>query len=693
MAVTGERLIYDITVNSKGASQELKDFDKSVQQLNKSTQNISKTFDVFKGILAGYLSFQGAKAFLSLAEGMQEANTRLTILTGSAETAAAVQNELFNIAQKQNVALKELSKSYVKIAPALQEQGKSQAEILKFTDALISSYKLIGQSTDEAAQSVSNLADAYASGRIDSGQLNSVLLTNRELLKAVAKEMGVTETQLKSLARAGKVSGEDLFQSVIKSADAWEEKASQLPVGISEALTNLGNSLAKLASNFAPVIDIIAKGLLVIADNFEAVTLAVGVFTVAMLLATGALKAFIIAGAGFLVSNPLLLAITAIAISVGLIYKNWDGVKLFFKELWEVTLPNAVDEFKIFWIKFVNVITNFFKEGMNYIIEIYNDTIGKISGKRIEPFQLEFNIDEIEAINKAIEDRTLAFDKYVLTLGKVETATGNLNQKGQGEKFGPGLTEEDWAWVDEIWNVGDAMDALAERTENLKDQLRGLQVNDPFKGFQVGIQMAIAEIPTLTESFAKMGEDLFKDLTTSLTDFVKTGKLEMKDLFNSIIDGLIQIGIQKALVAAIGNVSSEGGGGLLGLLFAKGGVFKNGDVTPFAKGGVVDKPTIFPFASGIGLMGEKGAEAIMPLHRDSKGSLGVKSAGQGGSSTQVNVYNQTNDSEVESKESTDPNGMKKIDVYIKTKIKSVFASGEMDRTMQTSFGLSRSGSR
>ena len=107
----------------------------------------------------------------------------------------------------------------------------------------------------------------------------------------------------------------------------------------------------------------------------------------------------------------------------------------------------------------------------------------------------------------------------------------------------------------------------------------------------------------------------------------------------------------------------------------------------------MDKPTIFPFAGGVGLMSERGAEAIMPLHRDSSGSLGVKAAGQGGSSTQVNVYNQTNDSDVETKESTDPNGMKKIDVYIKTKIKSVFASGEMDRTMSTSFGLSRSGSR
>lgn len=63
-------------------------------------------------------------------------------------------------------------------------------------------------------------------------------------------------------------------------------------------------------------------------------------------------------------------------------------------------------------------------------------------------------------------------------------------------------------------------------------------------------------------------------------------------------------------------------GGFLG--FAQGGVFMNGNVTPFARGGVVKSPTLFPMAKGLGLMGEAGPEAVMPLARTSDGSLGVK---------------------------------------------------------------------
>src|SRR5689334_18427643 len=43
--------------------------------------------------------------------------------------------------------------------------------------------------------------------------------------------------------------------------------------------------------------------------------------------------------------------------------------------------------------------------------------------------------------------------------------------------------------------------------------------------------------------------------------------------------------------------------------FAKGGVFSRGMVMPFAQGGVVGAPTYFPLGRGLGVMGEKGAEA------------------------------------------------------------------------------------
>lgn len=60
----------------------------------------------------------------------------------------------------------------------------------------------------------------------------------------------------------------------------------------------------------------------------------------------------------------------------------------------------------------------------------------------------------------------------------------------------------------------------------------------------------------------------------------------------------------------------------LGGLFA--GAFGGGQpVTPFAEGGVIASPAYFNAGGAMGLMGERGAEAVMPLSRGPDGRLGV----------------------------------------------------------------------
>jgi phage-related minor tail protein len=59
-------------------------------------------------------------------------------------------------------------------------------------------------------------------------------------------------------------------------------------------------------------------------------------------------------------------------------------------------------------------------------------------------------------------------------------------------------------------------------------------------------------------------------------------------------------------------------------------------VKPFAKGGVLAAPTYFPVGRGLGVAGEAGPEAVLPLARGSDGRLGV-AAGGGGVNVTFNV--------------------------------------------------------
>lgn len=110
-----------------------------------------------------------------------------------------------------------------------------------------------------------------------------------------------------------------------------------------------------------------------------------------------------------------------------------------------------------------------------------------------------------------------------------------------------------------------------------------------------------------------------------LDDALKRAALSIAEL---AVQGLFGQGQAGGFFNNLFGVASNGLLGLLG--FANGGVIQNG-VERFASGGVVSRPTLFPMRGRMGLMGEAGPEAILPLAKGPGGKLGVRA--QGGGST------------------------------------------------------------
>ncbi len=128
----------------------------------------------------------------------------------------------------------------------------------------------------------------------------------------------------------------------------------------------------------------------------------------------------------------------------------------------------------------------------------------------------------------------------------------------------------------------------------------------------------------------------FGKLEDTIMDFVTTGKLAFKDLARSIIADMARIAVRAAIVKPLMNFMFPG-------LFAKGAAFAGNNIVPYRKGGVVNTPTMFKYGgSRLGIMGEAGPEAIMPLKRGPSGKLGVEMHGRGGGGvTNVNYTGPT----------------------------------------------------
>jgi len=144
---------------------------------------------------------------------------------------------------------------------------------------------------------------------------------------------------------------------------------------------------------------------------------------------------------------------------------------------------------------------------------------------------------------------------------------------------------------------------------------------------------ALRELGGLSQSFGSQ-------LTGALKSAVVSGK-SLDDVLRKVALNLAGMALNQGLAPLQGLVGSMMSGLAGALPFAKGGV--PGRVTPFAAGGVVAQPTYFNAGGALGLMGEAGAEAIMPLQRTADGRLGVAASGGGGAGASIVINVSTPD--------------------------------------------------
>ncbi|WP_223421630.1 phage tail tape measure protein [Tateyamaria pelophila] len=184
-------------------------------------------------------------------------------------------------------------------------------------------------------------------------------------------------------------------------------------------------------------------------------------------------------------------------------------------------------------------------------------------------------------------------------------------------------------------DYNDEIEALDSQTDGLRQTLDETSVM---------VTSFDSELRRMRESLAATGKDvanvekgLSRGLRKAFDDLVFDGA-SLADALDGLATSMMNTTFNAAMrpvTDQVGGLLASGVGGLMqGLLpFADGAPFSQGRVMPFASGGIVSSATPFGMRGGMGVMGEAGPEAIMPLARGTDGKLGVR--GSGGSSPTI----------------------------------------------------------
>jgi phage-related minor tail protein len=129
----------------------------------------------------------------------------------------------------------------------------------------------------------------------------------------------------------------------------------------------------------------------------------------------------------------------------------------------------------------------------------------------------------------------------------------------------------------------------------------------------------VSEATALANGFGRAMTRAFEDAIVRGRDF--------SDVMRGLALRLSSMTVNAALRPV-----EQGFGALLQNLFTANGIAPAigapMNILPFAKGGVIATPSYFPTGASLGLAGERGAEAILPLARGADGRLGVRAGGE-----------------------------------------------------------------
>jgi phage-related minor tail protein len=153
----------------------------------------------------------------------------------------------------------------------------------------------------------------------------------------------------------------------------------------------------------------------------------------------------------------------------------------------------------------------------------------------------------------------------------------------------------------------------------------------------VRIDADISDLEQQLADAAKAGSRFSSALAQSFVDVSLKGR-GLGDTLRTLGLRLSEIALKAAMKPLTDSIGGALAGAFSGFAFAKGGVIRQGLPVPFAQGGVIASPIAFPLAGGrMGIAGERGAEAILPLARGPDGRLGVRADAGGGVNVTFNV--------------------------------------------------------
>ncbi|WP_410204727.1 tape measure protein [Acinetobacter baumannii] len=273
----------------------MKTTTQELDKQEKSARSYSTAIKSLAGYMAGLVTINAAINNMDTYTGLQN---RLKLVTNNQAELNKATEDTFQIAQKTYSAWDSVLQVYQRFSDNAKTLNLTMDDTARLTETVSKAVAISGASAEAADAALVQFGQALASGTLRGEELNSVMEQTPALAKAIAKGMGITVGELRSVAAEGKITSQEIVKALRNVESDVDALFAKTDITIGQSLTLLNNEIIKFvgeagkgsgaAQVLAGSVQTLASNLDLIADG--ALVVGIGYITRAILMKSAAVK-------------------------------------------------------------------------------------------------------------------------------------------------------------------------------------------------------------------------------------------------------------------------------------------------------------------------------------------------------------------------------------------------------------------
>lgn len=241
---------------------------------NDSVERLRGSVVALASLFGGFGAAFTLKGIADYSDTYKEVGNRLRIVKSEAESLAAVEQRIFETAQKSRAQYAATGTLYARIANSARQLQISSADVLRVTETIQKAFIVGGSTPVEAAQSSIQLSQGIASNRLQGDELRSVL-ENPALGQLLADQItGGDLGKLRKLAAEGELTAGVIVRAFKEASGEIDRLFATTEQTIGQAFARVDNAILRYigtSENAKGATSATVVVLNALADNMETV--------------------------------------------------------------------------------------------------------------------------------------------------------------------------------------------------------------------------------------------------------------------------------------------------------------------------------------------------------------------------------------------------------------------------------------